>query len=275
MSLSFKHKKGKGSTYGTLAIAQFWLVVITGLLLMIPFKVQQPLYSISEIILLNPWASLLRNGHFWSSQLFLVLSLIHLYDHFHFRKKVGLKPGIALRLSVGVLIIFLAMISGFLLKADADSQQARQILKSLSEAVPFIGESLAYSLLGTDDSYLLIYIHHCATFTVFIAIIIIEHSKKYWPSVVDIIASIGVVLVLSYLFTAPLHDNINPTVKGPWYFVGFQEILHWMNRPAWSIAIILALVVILYFVNAGNKKSSFRSKRTLLVFTLFYGVLTL
>ena len=58
-----------------------------GLLLMIPFDVKEPYLSVSEMILLNPWASLLRNIHFWSSQLFLILSLIHLYDHFHFKKK--------------------------------------------------------------------------------------------------------------------------------------------------------------------------------------------
>lgn len=275
MNLSFKNKKGKGSTYGTLAIAQFWLVIISGFLLMIPFNVKEPYLSVSEMILLNPWASFLRNIHFWSSQLFLILSLIHLYDHFHFKKKIGLKPAIALRLSIGVLIIFLAMISGFLLKGDSDSEQARQILKTLSESVPLIGESLAYSLLGADGTYLLIYIHHIVTFTVFVAVIMVEHSKKYLPSWTDIIISTGIVFIISFFFVAPLHDNINPTVKGPWYFVGFQEILHWMSRPGWSVIIIITLIVLLYFVNAGKKKGSFLSKRALLIFTVFYGILTL
>lgn len=274
LKLSAKNKRLK-TTYGTLAVAQFWIVVISGLLLMIPFEVNNPYLSVSKIILENPWISFLRNTHFWSSQFFLILSLIHLYDHFHKKKKVVLISGMALRLSIGVLVIFLAMITGFLLKGDADSEQARQILKSLALSVPFFGESLAYSLLGNDESYLLIYIHHIVTFTVFIGVIMVEHSRRYWASAKDFLWSIATVVVFSIVFTAPLHDNINSSVKGPWYFVGFQEILHWMSQPAWSVLIFLLIVGLLYLVSAGKKKVSFFSKRTLLVFTIFYGILTI
>ena len=79
----------------------------------------------------------------------------------------------AFRLSIGVLIIFLAMLSGFLLKGDADSLQARQILESLTLQIPVFGKSLAFSLLGQSGSFQLIYVHHIATFTIFIAIVMI------------------------------------------------------------------------------------------------------
>ncbi len=258
-----------------MAVAQFWIVVASGLILMIPFQVADPYMSVSKMILANPLISLLRNIHFWSSQFFLVLTLVHLYDHFHLKKKMGLTPGVALRLSLGVFIIFLAMISGFLLKGDADSQQARQILNSLASGVPIIGKSLAYSLLGNENSYLLIYIHHIVTFTVFIGIIMVEHSHRYLSRAKEFIWSLVAVLVFSCLFTAPLHDNVNPSVKGPWYFVGFQEILHWMSHPAWSLLILFSLVVLLFLVNNGKKDISFFGKRMLLVFTVFYGILTL
>mgnify|MGYP000931432687 CR=1 FL=1 len=73
------------------------------------------------------------------------------------------------------------MISGFLLKGDADSLQARQILESLTLHIPLFGKSLAFSLLGQSGSFQLIYVHHIATFTIFIAIVMVEHSKKTWP----------------------------------------------------------------------------------------------
>ena len=120
-------KKKNKSTFGTYALALFWLVLVSGILLAIPFDVDKPYLSISQIMVGNPWASLIRNFHFWSSQFFLITSLIHLYDHFHFKAKIGLKTGMAIRLSVGVLIIFLAMLSGFLLKGDVDSKQARRL----------------------------------------------------------------------------------------------------------------------------------------------------
>ena len=269
-----KNKPGK-TTFGTLALSMFGMVLLSGIILAVPFDVSSPYLSVSNLMIGNPWAALTRNIHYWSSQFFLILSLIHLYDHFHAKDKIGLKPGVAIRLSLGVLIIFLAMISGFLLKGDADSQQARLILQTLAERIPLIGKSLAYSLLGNTESYQLIYVHHIATFTVFIGIIMVEHSRKFWPSALDFVISFFSVLALSIFFSAPLHDNMNPTVKGPWYFVGFQEILHWLSHPEWSLLIFLAILILIYIVNAEKGKAVFFSKRTLLVFTAFYIILTI
>ena len=159
-------KKNK-QTFGTLALAMFWFVLLSGVLLAVPFDVKTPYLSISNMLVSNPWASLIRNAHFWSSQFFLVLSLIHIYDHFHYKEKIGLKKGMAFRLSSGVLIIFLALLSGFLLKGDSDSEQARLILETLAQRIPLIGTSLAFSLLGDPGSFQLIYVHHIATFTLF------------------------------------------------------------------------------------------------------------
>ena len=267
-------KKRKRSSFGTVAIALFWLVVLSGVILAVPFDVENPYLNISTFLIANPWASLTRNFHYWSSQFFLIISLIHIYDHFHYKKRVGLKWGISFRLSLGVLIIFLAMITGFLLKGDADSIQARQILQTLAGRIPFIGESLAYSLLGNQESYQLIYVHHIATFTVFIGIIMVEHSRKHWPSALDFSISFLAVLFFSYFLSAPLHDNFNPSVKGPWYFVGFQEILHWLKHPVWSLLFFLILLILVFLVNSGKGKIVFITKRTLLIFTGIYLVLT-
>ncbi|MBE0650086.1 MAG: hypothetical protein IH595_04510 [Bacteroidales bacterium] len=263
------------TTYGALALALFSFVIISGILLAIPFNVEKPYNSISTMVVMNPWASYIRNFHYWSSQFFLIFSLLHLYDHYHKKSQIGLKKGMAFRLSLGVLIIFLAMLTGFLLKGDADSIQARQILFTLSERIPLFGNLIAFSLLGKEGSYQLIYVHHIATFTVFIAIIIIEHSKKFWPKAGDFVMVFLGLAVLSYLFTAPLHDNLNPSVKGPWYFVGFQEILHWLSHPEWSLMLILFLLLLVYITNTEKGKAMFFSKRTLLVLTGVYLILTL
>ena len=273
--LPVNRKPGKEIlTFGTIALSMFWIVLVSGVMLAIPFDVKDPYLSISGMMVTNPWASLIRNLHFWSAQFFLIFSLIHIYDHFHYKQKIGLKKGIAWRLSAGVLIIFLAMITGFLLKGDADSVQARQILQTLAERVPLIGTALAYSLMGDADSYQLIYVHHLATFTVFVTVIMVEHSRKFWPSAGEFVISLASLVIISIFFSAPLHDNLNPTVKGPWYFVGFQEILHWLSHPEWSLLLFLALIGLIYFVNSGKGKMVHVAKRSLLIFTAFYLVLT-
>lgn len=267
-------KKRNKTTFGTLALSMFWLVIVSGILLAIPFKIQDPYLSISGIILGNPWASTIRNAHYWSSQFFLIFTLIHLYDHFHFRKKIGMKPGMAIRLGAGVLIILMAMLSGFLLKADADSIQARQILNSLIQSIPLIGKSLAYSFLGDDKSFLLIYVHHIATLTIFIAIIMVEHSRKFWPKLSEFTLTTAGIVLMSIFLNAPLHDNFTQTVKGPWYFVGFQELLHWLNHPGWSLLIVLGILAGVSIVNTAKSKITWPIKRGFLLFTAFYLFLT-
>jgi quinol-cytochrome oxidoreductase complex cytochrome b subunit len=258
-----------------MALALFAYVLLSGIWLAFPFDVQHPYASVSSLMVTNPWAAFIRNLHFWSAQLFLVFSLLHLYDHYRKQRQTGLKPGIGFRLSLGVLVIFLVMLTGFLLKGDADSQQARQILQTLLQRFPVAGKLLAFSFLGKPGSFGLIYVHHIATLTIFIAVIIVEHSRKFWPGAKEFVLTFVGLALLSWLFSAPLHDNMNPAVKGPWYFVGFQEILHWFSHPEWALLWILLLLVLIYLANSGREKSAFLSKRILLGLMAFYFVLTL
>lgn len=263
------------TSYGQLSVALFVICLVSGIYLAIPFDVARPYQSISLIMIANPVASLFRNLHYWSAQLFLVFSLLHIYDHFGRKEGIRIKKAMWFRLSVGVLVIFLAMLTGFLLKGDADSLQAWRILDSLLAGIPLTGGLLSYSLLGTEGDMQLIYVHHIATFTIFIAILIFEHVRKFWPKWVELIAATLVTVLLSYYITAPLHDNLNPTVKGPWYFLGLQEILHWLTVPELSLLLIILMVTLIYLVPFLSRRYAFLTKRTLLIFTILYLFLTL
>ncbi len=265
----------KKSTFGQLSIAMLLICIVSGIFLVVPYNVDKPLLSISNILVLNPAASLIRNLHFWSAQFFLIFSLIHIWEHFRKKQKIRLKWGVWLRLTIGIMIIFMVMITGFILKGDADSQQAWRILNSLLTGVPFVGDLLARSFLGREDSLQVVYIHHVATFTVVILVITFEHSRKIWPKVTETVISIVIAAFFSVLFTAPLHDGLNPVVKGPWYFVGFQEILHWLTHPDLSLIIILIFLLLIFIIPFSKEKISTISKRTLLFFTVFYLIVTL
>ena len=192
------------STFGQLSLALFMICVISGIVLAIPYDINDPYTSISLFVLINPAAILFRNIHYWSANFFMVLSLIHIWDHFSRKKKIKIKPAIWFRLSVGVLVIFLAMLTGFLLKADADSMQARRILQELIDGIPLIGSFLSVSLLGSTESLQVIYVHHIATFTIFIAIIILEHTKSIWPKLKETIIIAAILVLISWLFQTPL-----------------------------------------------------------------------
>jgi len=258
-----------------MSLALFLICLLSGILLAIPYDVNDPYGSISLLMLINPAGSLFRNIHYWSANLFLVFILIHIWDHFSRNNKINISKAVWFRLSIGVLVIFLAMLTGFLLKADADSLQARRILDKLINGIPLIGSFFSTSLFGTSDSLQVVYVHHIATFTIFIVIIILEHNKTFWPGLKEtIIVALGLILI-GYFFRAPLHDSFYPVIKGPWYFVGLQEILHWLTTPQLSILLILLFVLLIFFAPFGSSKSQFIARRSLLVLSIAYLILTI
>ena len=66
------------------------------------------------------------------------------------------------------------MLSGFILKGDADGLQAFRILISLIKQIPLIGNALSFTLLGREDDLQILYVNHIATATIFLWIIILR-----------------------------------------------------------------------------------------------------
>ena len=265
----------KSISFGQWSLAMFTIAVVSGVVLMVPFDVTAPYRSVAAMMIAKPYALLVRNMHFWSSQLFLVFLFIHLYDYFKKKEPVRLNTGVWLRLTFGLIIIFLLMFTGFLLRADADAIQAKEIFESLVKEIPLLGNVLSFFLLGREDSWQIIYLNHAAVFTVLAVFIIFEHSRKIWPSLLSFVLSSLLVLIISFLFSAPLHDGRNPTVKGPWYFVGLQDLLHRLTHPQWILVVIAVVLIFVYLAGDAKRKIYFPARRILLFLSLIYGVLTI
>lgn len=261
------------SSFGMFAIANILICGLSGVFLAIPYDITNPYESISRILLFNPPASFIRNIHYWSAQLFLIFTLLHIWDHFKKQGEKKVKGPVWLRLTLSILIVFFVMLSGFILKADADSMQARRILTTLLEGIPFIGTILSYSFIGPESSLQLLYVHHIATTTIIIFILIYEHARNVWGTLNAFIRSLILLVLLSYFISAPLHDNLDPVVKGPWYFTGLQEILHWLSRPAWSMVIILVLLAVTYYIpRLNNFKEKFAKQIIYYSFFFYLGL---
>ena len=259
-----------GSTFGQIGIASFLICVISGVFLTFPFEIANPYKSIANILIANKPAVLFRNYHYWSAQLFLIFTLLHFWDHLRLSTETKVKKGVWLRLTISILVIVFVMLSGFLLKADADSLQARKILETLLTQIPLFGNTLAYSLLGDEKNYDLIYVNHIATASIFILFIIIEHSKIIWPKVKLSFQLILVILLLSVLFPATLNSLSSSIVKGPWYFLGLQELFHYLNYTQIATAIILLILVCVYLIWHLKEQRRKIAKMVLLVITVAY-----
>jgi len=274
-TISHIFSKLKFDTYGWIAVSSLLVCTVSGIPLAVPYDVTSPFESLSLILLDNPAASFIRNLHFWSAQIFLIFTLIHVFDHFPKYTEYNLSKGVWFRLILSLVAVFFVMLTGFLLRGDPDAVQARQILSVLLLELPLAGRIIEYSLLGSPGSLQLIYIHHVATTTILIFIIFYEHAGSLWPKFYNFLLVFFLLVIISFFFRAPLHDGYNPVIKGPWYFVGLQEILHWLKNPSlvWWLILFLLLIMLLIRFSYGKVNKVF--KRTLLLSVLVYILLTI
>ena len=262
-------------TYGHIAFAAFLIAAVSGIFLAIPFDIVKPFDSVSLILLTNPGGVLFRNVHYWSAQFFLIFTILHLFDHLKNSTERNLKSAVWTRLVISILVVFFVMLSGFILKADADSLQAKRIITSLLDKIPLFGKQLSYSFFGGDKNFQIIYVHHIATATIFLWIIIVEHSRFIWPKLKLVLYLTPLLILIGYLFPPVLNDGLVSVIKGPWYFLGLQEILHWLSYPLISIAIILIVLFAIYILPKLSESNSGLLKRAILASGIIYIVLTI
>lgn len=262
------------SPIGLISVSSFIIAAISGVFLAIPFDIKNPYDSISLILLTNPGAVFFRNIHYWSAQFFLIFTILHIIDHFKRKTEKRLSNGVWLRITLSVFFLFFVMISGFILKGDADSEQALRILKSLFEQIPFLGKTLALTFLGREGDYQLVYVHHIVTATIILWIVIAEHSKTFWAEIKVFIYTLTFIFLLGYFFAPSLHDGKSHIIKGPWYFVGFQEVLHLISQTQIIIAFIFFLLILFYLIKNLQEAYASLTKKFLLIILFIYLVLT-
>lgn len=122
---------------GGIATSSLLICTVSGVFLAIPFDIVNPLDSISLMLIDNPAAAFIRNIHFWSAQVFLVFTILHIIDHFIQKSEINVSGGVWLRLTLSLPVLFFVMISGFILKGDSDAFSAYRILSSLIERIPW------------------------------------------------------------------------------------------------------------------------------------------
>ena len=230
-------------TYGDLGFASLFIAVLSGVLLALPYDVAAPLASIGRFVQQNPAAAWFRNVHHWSAQAFLVLVALHTWDHLRRGTERRVRPGVWARLTVSIPAAAFLMLSGFMLKGDADATQAWRILSTVTAGIPFVGPVLSTLFLGAGGSLQVLYVHHVATATIFVWLIVIEHVRAIWPRTVATVVVFAPVAVISLFASPALHDGLDPVVKGPWYFLGLQELLHWLTHP--MLAVVAGVVLLL------------------------------
>ena len=218
-------------TFGDLATAAFIVAAASGVAVAIPYQPGDAYGSIATMLLANPAAAFFRNLHYWSGQACLLATLLHVWDHLRARTEGRVGRGVWLRLTLTMPLVVFLMLSGFMLRGDAEGRQALRIVVEATAQVPLVGSLLSAFLLGIGDRLDVLYIQHAATATIIVWLFIIEHARRVWSRVPALLAVLVATGALSMVVSPGLHNGFDPIVKGPWYFLGLQEILHWTPWP--------------------------------------------
>ena len=250
-------------TIGDLAFASFVVAILSGILLALPFDIRHAYESVAQLTLTDPAATYTRNLHYWSAQLFLILTAVHIWDHLRRSTERRVPAGVWARLTLSIPLALFVMVSGFMLKGDAESTQAWRIISTLTASLPLIGRALSVFVFGTGADQQVLYIHHVATASIFLWLLVAEHAHAVWPRARAMVVTFGPIALVALMLSPSLHDNLSPIMKGPWYFLGLQETLHWLSHPLWTVTVGVGLLLVVLVLRWTTPPLSRRLKITL------------
>ncbi len=261
---------------GWVATSSLLLCAISGVLLSIPYDFNRAYQSVFELLLFDNAGWFVRNFHYWSAQLLFISVLVHLYDHLSKSTETNIKSRRTwFILCLALVVLCYEMLSGFILKGDAAGLQARRIMSSLFESIPLIGNMLRTAFSGTEEHWLVVYVQHIATGTIFLLIAVYEHVKRIWPKLKTMVVVSMVLILISIFFRAPLGLADSYQLKGPWFFVGIQEMLHWISHPQYVVIILLSSMAVLFFLPVIPSVGRKYAKRVMFAGGLAYFMVTL
>lgn len=261
-------------TTGMLSFASFLVAVLSGVVLAFFYDVHRPLDSLEVMATLNRPAHLFRSLHYWSGQLFMGFFLLHFLEYLLLRGDRKILYGVWSRLVLSLFFIFFVMLSGFMLKGDREGLLATRILRGLLAELDS-GQGLSFAVLGQKSSLQILYMHHIATATIFVLYIIVEHSRRIWPTSSATLYALAASLILSVAWPVALLQPHHQIIKGPWYFLGLQEALHWMSSPVWLWPIIGLVFLALLALPRLHGSSRRWIEGSLYIAILVYALLTL
>ena len=280
----WRYTLGAGGTAIFLVLA----LVITGALEMfyyIPTPADAAL-SIQTITYLVPFGGLIRNIHFWSAQLLIIVSAVHLVRVVFTGAYIPPRRfNYLLGLALFIVSIFLNF-TGYILRWDTGIQWALVVGTNLIKTIPFFGNKLYTILIGGTEpgspTLIRFYAWHVFGLMIISAILIGWHAFRVRrdggialppPSLradperitrfelvrretLAMILTSAALMILSIFSPAPIAAPIRLSVlqsvpesaAAPWFFLWVQQMLKWGDPFLFGILVPVIILLILVLI---------------------------
>jgi quinol-cytochrome oxidoreductase complex cytochrome b subunit len=152
---------------GTLTLGTFFILVITGILLMLYYhpSVPQAYEDMKDLQFVVSSGLFLRNLHRWSAQAMVFLVFAHMFKVFY---RGAYRTPREFNWVIGVVLLLITLLlsyTGYLLPWDQLAFWAITVGSNISSAVPLVGPKIHFLLLGGNqvnaNALLRFYVLHC------------------------------------------------------------------------------------------------------------------
>lgn len=260
--------------WGEWSLLSLYISVLSGVVVGLQYSPETPLYSVSTMDLLVPFGGYFRSLHFYSSQLFFLVSIVHMIALFEQAQAYSTKQWVKLAATIPVALLIL--FTGYVLRGDSTGSSAGLIAEAILLDLPFIGQTLNDIFFSISENGMKrIYINHIIGFGIFWGWLAWSHVKKY-----RLIFSRHVLLTIGiFLFSLFVAAPFEPDqlgifhISGPWFFLGLQELLKYFPPVLAGILFPLSFLLALALLQKKNK--GYRGYLLfILLWLLVYAILT-
>ena len=260
--------------WGAWSLVCLYISLASGVLVALQYDPAAPYYSTAGMDLLVPFGAYFRSLHFYSSQLFFLLAIIHLLVVFPVTDSYTTMQWV--RLIAALPVILLLLFTGYVLRADTTGASAGAIAEAILTAIPMVGRLLNDTFFAiADHGMQRVYVAHVITFDLLWLMLAWEHLRRYRIRLADHLPAAGLVLLLSVLIAAPIDpEKLGITyITGPWFFLGLQELLRYL--PPLAAGVLFPAVFLLALLLARRQYRFFRAMAAFIaVWLLLYLILS-
>ncbi len=250
----------KTLSYGYLTGAFLLLSILSGFVVAYQYEPATPFVSSVAIETILPFGFFWRSLHFWTSQAFVILLMFHVFD---LRNKVsqGRAPfGLRLHwtvMSISVPIGIYALFSGYVLRYDATGQAAGAIAEHLFIRIPMFGSLVNKVLMNiSGDGLNRLYVVHILAGFVCWMMGTWYHLGRVRITFDAFAATVVLGAIFCFMVKAPIDLAVQNThlIKGPWFFLGIQELLRYFD-PLLAGIVFPAIPIAVLFLFPWVKKT--------------------
>lgn len=260
--------------WGAWALVALYFSIISGVVVGLQYDYGTPYYSSSSLDIVIPFGFFFRSLHFYTSQFFFFFTCFHLIAVFAVTGKYKEVEWIKLTSSIPVIILLL--FTGYILRGDSTGASAAMIADSIVNTIPVLGGVIDSILLSIDSAGLRkVYVQHLAGLDIILFVLLWRHLRTYRVKLRDYVPLMAVMVLFSVAIYAPMDpEKLGTTyIAGPWFFLGLQELLRYLNPFLAGVIVPLIFVILLYLIQPGRPYYS-RFLRLLLFLLLIYTVLS-